>query len=90
MPRESSFWRLLACWLILFPLGCGFAVLSFGVVKTMSGRILKVEFNPLIFGFSMILFLLTSWATYSYVKESSALKERRLRVKKRVAETPVS
>ena len=43
-PLRTLFRRFLLwfCWLILFPLGCGLAVLSFTVEQTMSGRVLGI------------------------------------------------
>ena len=37
------------CWLFLFPLGCGIAVLSFVIMQTMSGRHMGIAFNPFLF-----------------------------------------
>ena len=58
------------CWLVLFPLGCGLAVLSFTVEHTMSGRVLGIYFNPFIFLVAIILFALAGWATYRYFKKT--------------------
>lgn len=57
------------CWLFVFPLGCGIAVLSFIVQQTMSGRTLRVDCNPFTFSLSMILFALTGKATHCYFKQ---------------------
>jgi hypothetical protein len=64
--RRFLFWF---CWLILFPLGCGVAVLSFSVYQTMSGRVLGIYFNPFLFCVPMILFSLVGWATYEHFKK---------------------
>ena len=56
------------CWLILFPLGCGLAALSFTVEQTMGGRVLGILFNPLSFLLALILFSLVGWATVYYFK----------------------
>ena len=72
MPKASSLRLFLyLSWLILFPVGCGIAVLSFTVAQTMSGRVLGIYFNPCTFGLAIGLFSITGWATYYYFKKKS-------------------
>lgn len=70
--------HFIICWLFLFPLGCGIAVLSFSMRQTMSGRPLGTDFNPFIFSLSMILFTITGRVTYRFFKErADQVKSRR-------------
>jgi len=74
MSKGSQLRRLFLylSWLILFPLGCGIAVLSFTIEETMSGRSLGTYFNPCTFGLAIVLFLITGWATYYYFNKKSS------------------
>jgi hypothetical protein len=65
--REVLYFAI--CWLFLFPLGCGIAVLSFIIRQTMSGRHLGTDFNPFTFSISMILFAITGRTTYRFFKK---------------------
>ena len=58
-----------ASWLLLFPVGCGMALLSVGIHQTMSGRMLGVSFNPCPFFVAIVVFSLTGIATYRYFSE---------------------
>ena len=55
-------------WLIVFPMACGIAVLSFQVRQTMSGRHLGTELNPAIFMFALMLFAFVGVATSRYFR----------------------
>jgi hypothetical protein len=70
--RKLSWLFFCLSWLILFPVGCGIAVLSFEVAQTMSGTVLSVGFSPPIFAAAVALFSVTAWVTYHYFTKKSS------------------
>src|SRR5438105_1967084 len=70
------FFFFTSCWLILFPLGCGMAVLSFTAHYVgMSGGLSRISFDPCPFCLAMVPFSLTGISTYIYLKYKNPYAE---------------